>query len=112
MPLLNVNDHHSHWSQRAKTVKALRKLAKDEFTWRDIPKMEKVKIRVTFYPPNNRRRDSPNVLYATSKPLIDGIVDSGVLKDDSDKIVRGIELVPGDRVVRDGQIVLEIWEVD
>lgn len=111
MPLLNANDR-VHWSKRAKTSADLRLLGRSEAQWRAIPHLGKVRIRVTYYPPNNRRRDSPNVLFATSKPLIDGIVDAGVLKDDSDKYVRGLELIPGDHVVRDGQVVMEIWEVD
>jgi crossover junction endodeoxyribonuclease RusA len=111
MPLLNCNDR-DHWSKRAKTAALLRQIGRDEVERNEIPCLDKVRIRVTFYPPNNRRRDSPNVLFATSKPIIDGIVDAGVLKDDSDKFVRGLELVPGDHVVPAGQVVLEIWEVE
>lgn len=50
-------------------------------------------------------------LFLTVKAAVDGLVDSGVLKDDSDKFVRGHELLPGDHVVKGGQMVLEIINV-
>src|SRR5215472_4506223 len=82
MPLLNANDR-THWSKRAHVTSDLRMTARNLAS--HLPHLGKVRIRITFYPPNNRRRDSPNVLFPTSKALIDGIVDAGVLKDDSDK---------------------------
>lgn len=108
MPLLNANDR-THWSKRAHLTSDIRMLSRNLSG--HIPRLECVKIRVTFYPPNNRRRDSPNVLFPTSKAIIDGIVDAGVLKDDSDRFVKSLELIPGDRVIRDGQVVVELIEV-
>lgn len=109
MPLLNVNDHKSHWSKKANITSTLRMTARNLAC--NIPPLGKVKIRAILYPPDNRRRDSPNALFATSKPLIDGIVDAGVLSDDNDRVVKSLELMPGDHVVRGGQVVLEIEEI-
>lgn len=107
MPLLNANDR-LHWTKRAHLTSDIRVLSRNLSS--HIPRMDKVKIRATYYPPNNRRRDMSN-LFLTVKAAVDGFVDSGVLKDDSDKYVRGHELVPGDHIVKDGQLVIEIWEI-
>jgi crossover junction endodeoxyribonuclease RusA len=76
-----------------------------------IPRLEKVRIRVYYRPPDNRRRDSSNVTFPSSKAAIDGLTDAGVLRDDNDKVVRELVLLPDDQVVRGGQLVIEIEEM-
>jgi crossover junction endodeoxyribonuclease RusA len=107
MPLLNANDR-IHWSKRAHLTSDIRMLSRNLSS--HIPRLEKVKIRAIYYPPNNRRRDMSNI-FLSVKAAVDGLVDSGVLKDDSDRYVRGHELLPGDHVVKNGQLVIEIVEV-
>lgn len=83
------------------------KIAKDA----KVPKLQKVRIRAFYHPPDNRRRDSPNVLFLSSKAAIDGLVDAGVLDDDNDIHVISIELIPlRGEIVKGGQMVLEIEE--
>lgn len=107
-PLLNANSRN-HWSKNAKITKNLRQLS-GELT-RDIPFLGKIYVSATFFPPDKRRRDAPNVLYLSSKAIIDGIVDSKIIPDDCDKYVRGLELLPGDRVIRGGQVVVRIFQM-
>lgn len=73
-----------------------------------IPRLGKVRIRATYFPPDNRRRDSSNVLFFSVKASVDGCVDAGILADDNDKIVKSTELIPGDHIVRGGQMVIEV----
>ena len=73
-----------------------------------IPRLGKVRIRAVYFPPDNRKRDSSNVLFFSVKAGVDGCVDAGVLADDNDKIVTSTELVPGDAIVKGGQMVIEV----
>lgn len=75
-----------------------------------IPRLEKVKIRCIYFAANNRRRDTAN-LYPSFKAAIDGFVDSGVLKDDSDRYVTSLEITRGEGIVPGGQLVIEVIDV-
>lgn len=44
--------------------------------------MHKVRVTMTYLPPDKRRRDSDN-LVATLKAVCDGLVDAGVVADDT-----------------------------
>src|SRR5215469_15537810 len=81
IPLLNVNDR-SHWSKRARITSDIRLTARNLAS--HVPHLDKIKIRAVYYAPNNRRRDMSN-LFLNIKAAVDGIVDAGVIKDDSDK---------------------------
>ena len=115
--LINANGRSSKYAvsassrfAKAKVTAALRALAGDLAKKQKIPPLGRVKIVATYYPPDNRRRDSSNVLFFSVKASVDGIVGS-VLKDDNDKIVKSTELIPGDHVVPGGQMVIEVIEV-
>lgn len=107
MPLLNANGRE-HWSKRASGTSTIRMVARN--LSKDIPRLEKVKIRGIYYAPNNRRRDTSN-LFPSVKAAVDGLVDSGVLKDDSDRYVVSLEMARGEGMVPGGQLVLEIIDV-
>ena len=116
--LINANGRSSKYAvsassrfAKAKVTAALRAMAGDLAKKQKIPKLGKVKIRATYFPPDNRRRDSSNVLFFSVKASVDGIVGS-VLTDDNDKIVKSTELIPGDHVIPGGQMVIEVIEVD
>ena len=108
IPLLNANGRE-HWSKRAHLVADIRAAARDLAC--DIPSLERVKIRAVFYAPNNRRRDMSN-LFPSVKSAVDGLVDAGVLKDDSDKYVYSLEMLRGEGIVPGGQLVIEVIEWD
>lgn len=73
-----------HWSAKAKAAKASREAAK-YLTWgaaggvRELRSVydgaAPIPIKVTFFPPDNRRRDHDNLI-ACCKSLFDGIADA------------------------------------
>jgi len=81
-----------HWAAKADTVRLYRHeagwravLAKNAYThanggWWTAP--DHATMHVTFVVPDNRRRDKTN-LAASFKPALDGLVDAGIIKDDS-----------------------------
>ena len=102
----------NHWSKDAHIASNLRKLAFELAKDAEIPPiMGSVHIRVIYYPPDRRKRDSPNLLFKSSKPAIDGFVDFGVIPDDNDRIVKSLELLPSPEIVKGGQMVIEIEEL-
>jgi len=73
-----------------------------------IPRLEAVHVTVIYYPPDNRKRDSSNVLFYSSKAGLDGCTDAKIWSDDNDKVVRSLTLIPGDYIVPKGQMVIII----
>jgi Holliday junction resolvase RusA-like endonuclease len=65
------------------------------FPWEPLSEAE---VSVVFIVPDNRRRDWDNAI-AARKPLMDGLVDAGVLTDDSNRVVKrlsyGFVVQPG-----------------
>ena len=71
-----------HWSRRAKANKAMRSaayyLAKASGIY--VPGEGDVAVTLTFYPPDNRRRDRDNLL-SNCKAYLDGIADALKVND-------------------------------
>lgn len=109
--LLTANEMRAkgHWSKFYTIIRSWRAMSCLIAEQQKIPLLEKVKIRAVYHPPDNRRRDTSNI-FPTIKAAVDGIVDAGVLKDDSDKYVISVEMVRGSNV-KLGQLVIEIIEV-
>ncbi|NLG89791.1 MAG: RusA family crossover junction endodeoxyribonuclease [Clostridiaceae bacterium] len=69
-------------------------MMKEEYTtmigWlaKKLPKYEKVVLIITWYEPD-RRRDPDNIM-AGQKFILDGLVQAGVIPDDSQKYILGI----------------------
>ena len=83
MPPLSMNARHGHWAQRHATVKAWRDAAAWSVKAASVPAMERVAVELHVTPPDRRRRDRHN-LHATLKPVLDGgLVDAGVIRDDT-----------------------------
>ena len=108
MQLINANDR-DHWRKSAGKTATIRSVARGQA--KGIPRLGKVKIKVIYYAPDNRRRDTTN-LFPSVKAAVDGIVDAGVLKDDSDKFVVGYEILRGEHNIPRGQLTIEIIEVE
>lgn len=89
----NPNDSHrpgqNHWRQQARITEQwrgdARKLAHAARPagWHPLGRAI---VRVTFVIPRKGRRDLDN-LVASTKPLTDGIVDAGILVDDSTEVI-------------------------
>lgn len=84
--LMSLNDR-KHWRATLDTKAALRQLgvlagraARLEF--------DRARLTVLFHWPDRRIRDRHNY-FPTIKHVLDGIVDAGVLPDDSDKYLDG-----------------------
>jgi crossover junction endodeoxyribonuclease RusA len=109
LPLISLNDHKSHWTKRANLTKVTRSIAAGQA--KGIPRLEKVKIRAVYSAPDNRRRDASNI-FMSVKAAVDGIVDAGVLKDDSDRYVVSVEVVRSPDNIKGGQLTIEVIEVE
>ena len=85
---LSLNDrmHHMVRYRKAKPYREaacwLAKAAK-------IPPCERIKVVLVYTPPDRRRRDPIN-LTATQKVAEDGLVDAGVVPDDTPRYVQSL----------------------
>lgn len=81
--MLNLNDR-LHWRPKAERVAAWRKAAKIHAHNARLPRQfQRVSITVSLPVRSPGARRDPHNWVATCKPIIDGIVDAGVLLDDS-----------------------------
>lgn len=84
-----------HWAQRAKRSRMVRQMghAQAATTLMRNPAgvLDRAHITVTVSWPDKRRRDVHNIM-PTIKAAIDGIVDAGMLPDDSDAHLIGPDL--------------------
>lgn len=107
-PPLNLNQR-GHWAKTNPERRDLRALGRLLARQQRIPHLPHIHTRLVWRPPDNRRRDEDNIVL-TAKPLWDGIVDAGVVDDDTStymtkympRILQG-DKTPGPRVW------LEIW---
>lgn len=88
---LNANDR-IHWSLKAKLTKGWRENA---YAASSVGQIDRAHIVATLHFGDDRRRDVGN--YApTVKAAVDGLVDAGVIPDDSDRYLIGPDLRRGD----------------
>lgn len=78
---LSLN-HRTHHQVKAKQVRTVRDAAAMLSKMAKIPKLGRCRVTLVYEPRDNRRRDPLN-LVATLKPVQDGIVDAGVVPDDT-----------------------------
>ena len=82
-PPLNLNDR-MHWRKKAAVVKAVRAYVGGMAIY--MKPFQTVRVELHYVPRDKRRRDADN-LVATLKPCLDGLVDAGVIRDDSPEYV-------------------------
>lgn len=80
-PPLSMNDRR-HWSVKSRWSKALRQTSWALARSARIPAMAACSVQLVYCPATKRRRDEDNI-FATLKPLADGLVDAGVVPDDT-----------------------------
>src|SRR5262249_60687088 len=73
------------------------------------PRLRAISVRVTYPPPDRRRRDNDNIAAASGKHAIDGLVDARIIPDDRPPYVTAITHHIG-AVRPRGQLVLHITE--
>lgn len=85
-PPLSANQR-LHWAQAAKIKKQLRQDARVLARFARLPKnLQHVTVGLRYQPRDRRRRDPSNIL-PTQKPLLDGLVDYGLVPDDDQRFV-------------------------
>ncbi len=84
-PPLNMNQR-MHWAQKAKITKAIRHEAMVRCRATRIRKANHITVQLHYQPRDNRRRDASNLM-PTQKALVDGIVDAGIVPDDTPQYV-------------------------
>lgn len=85
---LSLNDR-DHWNVKAKKVKTWREAAMVLAKAARIPACSRIRIELHYVPAQERRRDQDN-LVACLKPLADGLVDAGVVPDDTERFVERV----------------------
>ena len=98
-------NRHTHWSVKAKATRKARKDAyyearnqahSESFATALPEPMESVALDITFYPPKGRVADMDG-LYAAFKPCLDSLVDAKIIKDDSPKVIKLVNLHVGSK---------------
>lgn len=84
-PPLTLNGRE-HWATKSRMVRDLRAYVNLQARRQGIPKLGRVHVQLVYVPRDGRRRDSDN-LVATLKPCLDGLVDAGIVEDDSPEYV-------------------------
>jgi len=85
---LSLNDRLHHMV-KAKLVAQWRKAAGEALRAAHIPACERVKVSLLYIPAQNRRRD-PDNLVASMKPVVDALVDAGIVPDDTQEFVERV----------------------
>ena len=97
---ISANDR-LHWAKKARLTK----------TWRDaglvyarrnrLPQLTRAHIKVEIHKTTARRFD-PGNLYDTAKPIVDGFMDYGLLRDDSAMFLDGPDMRAGEKQSKPG----------
>lgn len=109
LPLLNANRRQHHMA-KARLTRAIRNATRMFALADHIPALARAHIVAEYRPPDRRRRDVHN-LYPSAKAAVDGLVDAGVLPDDSDAYLIGPDMRLGEQA-KLGQLVLHITELE
>lgn len=113
-PPCSANDR-DHWRVKARKVAEIRETARclvlTQVGDHGEPMPERIRVGLTYTPRDNRRRDPDNLVVPLYKALVDGIVDSGLVVDDTPQYVeRTFPVILPANV--DAHLVLTIEEVD
>lgn len=109
--MLTANDK-MHWGARARITKQLRRrgyMLGREGRGVDILCLQRARVEFEFAYPDRRRRDRHN-LAPTVKAIMDGLIDAGLLPDDSDRFLDGPHTVVADYLTIK-RLGLPIYEV-
>lgn len=106
-PPLSMNQR-LHRMQEAKLTAMIRAAAASAFT--GFPTVDRVEVTMTWTVKDRRRRDDENPV-ATLKALCDGLVDAGVVRDDTNEFM--VKHMPVIEYVKGGtpSIRLEVREI-
>ncbi|MBP2331251.1 crossover junction endodeoxyribonuclease RusA [Kibdelosporangium banguiense] len=98
-PPLTANQR-LHWREKARRTRMVREITRIRARQAGIQPCARITVQLHYRPGDNRRRDAPN-LHATAKPAVDGLVDAGLVPDDTGEYVTEVMPVihpgPGNR---------------
>lgn len=80
-PPLNANQR-LHWAQKAKLTRTIREITKMTVRRDGLWAADQITVQLTWVVTDKRRRDSDNI-YPTFKAMCDGLVDAGIVADDT-----------------------------
>ena len=80
-PPLSLNARQ-HWAARARETRRVRSDVRLLVRAAKVPELGRVRVQLEYTPRDARRRDTDN-LVATLKAVCDGVVDAGVVPDDT-----------------------------
>jgi len=80
-PPLNANQR-LHWAQKAKATKRVRAATCWYALATKLKANSRIIVQLTWVVADKRRRDSDNI-YPTFKAMCDGLVDAGIVPDDT-----------------------------
>lgn len=85
--MISANDR-MHFRVKSQLTQFLRRLSANRTWSRPVyTRKNPCTITIDVRPPTSRRMDAPN-WYPTVKALIDGLVDSGLLSDDNNHVIK------------------------
>lgn len=102
-PPLNANDR-MHWARKASLTQAVRETTAWRVKAHQLQPARHLTVQLHYAPGDRRKRRDPANLCATSKPAIDGLVDAGLVPDDTPEWVT--ELMP---VIEPGPQPRRLW---
>lgn len=86
-PPLSLNDR-THWRVKAKHTADIRAWIR-EWAWHHVPACSATEVELHYVPRDARRRDADN-LVPILKACCDGLVDAGVVPDDTPELMRKV----------------------
>ena len=107
--LLSVNTRH-HWSVNREVARTWRRLAVAAARLQGIPTIQRARVVVTCHKATAARYD-PGNLAPVSKAIVDGLVDAGVLPDDSHEYLVGPDHRAGEKTATP-HVVVTITELE
>lgn len=94
LPMLNLNQRY-HWAKKAQLTKHWRRIAMLNAMLADLPKdLQNVHITAHVIKSTSRQYDVHNLM-PTLKACVDGLVDYGLIPDDTNKHLTGPDLRQG-----------------
>lgn len=98
-PPLSANQR-MHWAVKARTTKEIRQASMLALRAEGVPPCKRVRVRLLWAVSDKRRRDPSNMM-PTQKAVVDGMVDAGVVPDDTPEFV--VEEMPRLMMVEKGR---------
>ena len=110
-PLLTSNMRFRHWSQQADITRRIRYEAAVRVRALRLAPQRHVRVELHYQPRDRRRRDADN-LAPTLKAMCDGVVDAGLVPDDTPNFMTKVMPIIDEPVKGEKGRVYVVIEVD